>query len=257
MIIVYILIALLATIFGSMTGVGGGVIIKPLLDLLGDYDTITISVLSSTTLIGMSGINIVKHIRNKMRVDFKICIFLAIGSIIGGNIGAKILNSLHLGVNNEHLIKSIQNSLLAIFLIFSMIFILKKDRIKTYNLSKPRELILLGLILGMFASFLSIGGGPINVTFIVLVLSLDLQTAAIYSVVIMFFSQIANLTSLALMHDITKLELSIMPYLVLSGMIGGYVGALFTKKANHRTLVFVFNALLIIVVSICILNILL
>lgn len=51
---VYFLIALLATTAGAMTGMGGGVIIKPLLDLLGDYDAATIGVLSALTVFVMS-----------------------------------------------------------------------------------------------------------------------------------------------------------------------------------------------------------
>ncbi len=42
MVLIYFLVALLSTICGSMAGLGGGVIIKPVLDFLGDYNIETI-----------------------------------------------------------------------------------------------------------------------------------------------------------------------------------------------------------------------
>ena len=48
--IIYFLLSLVATTIGSLTGMGGGVIIKPLMDVLGDYDVQTIGVVSSITV---------------------------------------------------------------------------------------------------------------------------------------------------------------------------------------------------------------
>ena len=53
-IVVYLLIALGATLLGACTGGGGGILIKPILDLMGDYDAPTIGVLSAVTLLTMS-----------------------------------------------------------------------------------------------------------------------------------------------------------------------------------------------------------
>lgn len=50
-IVVYLLIALGATLLGACTGGGGGILIKPILDLMGDYDAPTIGVLSAVTLL--------------------------------------------------------------------------------------------------------------------------------------------------------------------------------------------------------------
>ncbi|MGB4608662.1 MAG: hypothetical protein GX243_05760 [Tissierellia bacterium] len=48
--ILYFLITLFATTLGSTSGMGGGVIIKPVLDAFGHYDIETISVLSSVSV---------------------------------------------------------------------------------------------------------------------------------------------------------------------------------------------------------------
>ena len=52
--VIYFLLALFATTVGSLTGMGGGVIIKPLMDVLGDYDVQTIGITSSITVFSVS-----------------------------------------------------------------------------------------------------------------------------------------------------------------------------------------------------------
>ena len=47
--IIYFLVGIIATTIGAISGIGGGVIIKPVLDTLGNYDISTISILSSFT----------------------------------------------------------------------------------------------------------------------------------------------------------------------------------------------------------------
>ena len=61
--ILYFLIAIGATTVGSMTGMGGGVIIKPLMDVIQGVDVETIGVLSSITVFCMSVVSIGKHIQ--------------------------------------------------------------------------------------------------------------------------------------------------------------------------------------------------
>ena len=45
--IIYTLVILTATSLGAVAGLGGGVIIKPLLDLVGAHDAATINIYSS------------------------------------------------------------------------------------------------------------------------------------------------------------------------------------------------------------------
>ena len=47
--LIHFLIAIGATTVGSLTGMGGGVIIKPLMDVMQNFDVETIGVLSSIT----------------------------------------------------------------------------------------------------------------------------------------------------------------------------------------------------------------
>ena len=82
--ILYFLIAIGATTVGSLTGRGGGVIIKPLMDVLHHFDVETIGVLSSITVFSMSVISIGKQILAKAEIPYKIAVPLALGSVLGG-----------------------------------------------------------------------------------------------------------------------------------------------------------------------------
>ncbi len=89
--IIYFILAFFATTVGSLTGMGGGLIIKPLMDMLGDFDVQTISIISSITVLTMAVVSVIKQIKSKTEFPFKTAIPLAAGSVLGGFIGA-VLN---------------------------------------------------------------------------------------------------------------------------------------------------------------------
>ncbi|MCH1969832.1 hypothetical protein [Romboutsia hominis] len=64
--IIYFLVGIIATTIGAISGIGGGVIIKPVLDTLGNYDISTISILSSFTVFSMSIVALLKSIKIKL-----------------------------------------------------------------------------------------------------------------------------------------------------------------------------------------------
>lgn len=52
--LLYLLVSFLASVVGAVCGIGGGVIIKPVLDLFGLAGVSTISFLSGCTVLSMS-----------------------------------------------------------------------------------------------------------------------------------------------------------------------------------------------------------
>ena len=87
--VIYFLIAIGATTVGSLTGMGGGVIIKPLMDVLHGFDVQTIGVLSSLTVFSMSVVSIGKQMLAKTKIPFGTAIPLALGSVVGGLVGGE------------------------------------------------------------------------------------------------------------------------------------------------------------------------
>jgi len=83
---VYFFIAFGATLIGSIAGMGGGVIIKPMMDLIGHYDILTISVISSMTVLSMAIVATIKQVKNGFKITDTI-IFITAGAVIGGVLG--------------------------------------------------------------------------------------------------------------------------------------------------------------------------
>lgn len=249
--IAYFLIALGATILGAMAGLGGGVIIKPLLDFLGDYSLSTIGVLSSFTVFSMAIVSIIKQIRYKVKIEVRKTVLIGIGSIIGGVLGDKIIN-LILKVLSESLVTIVQNSILAILLIFIYIYMNNKEKYRSYKVNNSIACILIGLLLGSIASFLSIGGGPINVCVLALFFSMDTKEAAVNSIITILFSQGSKLITIITTQGLSGFDLTMLPYMVIGGIVGGMIGSKLNKKFNSAAILKVFN---IVVLALILLNI--
>ena len=87
--LIYFIIVFIATTAGAVAGVGGGVIIKPALDAIGQYNVETIGILASAAVFAMAVVATVRKIISGLTLDIKI-IMLAIGSIAGGLLGKEI-----------------------------------------------------------------------------------------------------------------------------------------------------------------------
>ena len=114
--ILYFLVAIGATTVGALTGMGGGVIIKPVLDLLGQYDAATIGILSSVTVLTMSIVSIGKQIRQKASIRLEIALPLALGSVLGGWLGDGCLDVVLQHQDNSRVV-ILQNVLLGLLLL--------------------------------------------------------------------------------------------------------------------------------------------
>ena len=112
--ILYFLIAILATTIGATAGVGGGIIIKPILDFLGGYNLETINMLSSFTVFSMAIVSIIKQIRYKFKLEIRKTVLIGFGSVLGGILGDIILNKTIIIVNNDAKVIMYQNTVLYI-----------------------------------------------------------------------------------------------------------------------------------------------
>lgn len=190
--IILFVIAIFATTIGAITGIGGGVIIKPVLDLIGVFDVSTISVLSSFTVLSMAVISTYKQIKLKIfKIDLRI-ILIAGASILGGTIGQRLLDLSILYVNNSAIIKITQNIIMIILLIMVYLYRNKSLNIK---LNTNITYFSIGIFLGIISSFLGIGGGPINVVAFTMLFGLSAKEAAFNSIITILFSNISKLVT--------------------------------------------------------------
>lgn len=247
--IIYGAVIIFATFFGAFAGLGGGVIIKPVLDLIG-HDTIdAVNFISSCAVFSMSISSTIKHIKAKTEIDFKFILILSAGAVAGGFCGSLLFDYL-ITVFSNSILKSIQGIILGTLLVFSVIYVNTKNK-KSFNIKNPAGIVFIGLILGFTASFLGVGGGPINVAFLVLFFSMTMKEAAIYSVGTIFFSQLSKLIATGINQTVPTVEPITIITAVFCAVTGGILGAEINRKANEKSIKTVFT---IIVAGIAAIN---
>ena len=254
MIIIYFLIALLATTVGSMAGLGGGVIIKPVLDFLGDFNLSTISVLSSFTVFSMAIVSIIKQLKYKFKLEIKKTVFIGIGSVLGGLSGEKLLKLILSFTDPNHVIL-VQNSILAFLLILVYIYMNNKNKFKSYNIKNIFACSFIGFVLGLVSSFLSIGGGPINVCVLTLFFSMNTKEASVNSIITILFSQTSKLLTIYTSTWFGNFDLSFLPVMIIGGISGGLIGSRLNKNLNSNVILKVFNIIVLLLICLNIYNI--
>lgn len=238
-IIIYSLIIFASTFLGAFVGLGGGVIIKPLLDLIGADSIDTVNFISSCAVFSMSISATIKHIRQKTSLDFKFIIMLSIGAVLGG-VGGSSLFSYMLGIFNNDILKAIQGAVLGVLLLTAVIYINLKNP-KSLHLKSPFAVIAVGLTLGFTASFLGIGGGPVNVAFLLFFFSMSIKEAAVYSVATIFFSQLSKLVTMGITSTVPSFDITVLIAAVCCAVLGGIAGAKMNKKFSDKVIKIVFT----------------
>ncbi|MEG1720259.1 MAG: sulfite exporter TauE/SafE family protein [Pseudoflavonifractor sp.] len=253
--LLYFLIAIGATIAGAMTGMGGGVIMKPVLDLLHSFDVQTVGVLSAITVFSMSIVSIGKQMLSRSKIPFDTAIPLALGSVVGGVLGQQLLSAIVTYLALDPLVTMIQNILLALLILAVYLYMRNKHKIKGFTLRGIPVSILVGVFLGICSSFLGIGGGPINVALIIYLFSYDTKTATVCSLLTIFFAQASKLAMVACSTGFAAYDLTMAPAMVLGAIIGGFVGTCCQKSCSEKTVETAFNAVQLLVFAIAIYNV--
>lgn len=252
--ILYFLLAILATTIGAITGMGGGVMMKPVMDMLAQYDVASISMLSSITVFTMSVVSVARQRGCIGRQNIRTIIPLAAGAVIGGNIGATALKAAIAASGLDKQVTLLQNVVLAALIIVVCVYTHRKDKLPTLGLQGLIPSALVGLTLGFVSSFLGIGGGPINVALIIFAFSVSTKTAAVYSVVIILFSQGSKLAAAALGGGFAAYNLTMLAPMVPGAIGGGFIGAYIHKRISEKTADRLFIAAQVLVLLICLVN---
>lgn len=267
MVFVFILIIFAATFIGSICGMGGGVIIKPLLDAASDYTPFQISVISGLCVLAMSAASLVKRFAAKQKFELPIVIGLTAGSIAGGLVGDIIFTTAQNAVIssgiNANAVTVVQNAMLGVFLLFVlsyMIFIQPKD--KHFNVKNPVVMTLLGFILGVISTFLGIGGGPIDVCVFCLVCGMTVKDSGANSLITIFFAQAAKIVKMAITGAFVtqtiiteSLAVWVLVIMMSVSVIGGLVGAIINKKMSQGAVRILYCSALGFVAVLCVFNI--
>ncbi len=252
--LIYSIIIFIACTVGAIVGIGGGVIIKPVLDMIGYHSVEVVGFISTCAVFAMSISSSVKHITAKTEFNKKIVLLVSFGSIFGGIIGNEIFDYAFETFNTD-IIKGIQAVIIALFIIFVIIYVNTKN-VKSLKIKNPILIALTGLLLGLMSAFLGIGGGPINTAFLVLLFSFTVKESAVYSVAIIFFSQLSQLITIFINNQFQpyKEYLPIILSAMAVSVIGGIIGSKLNRRLSEKAITAIFSVVLSIVAVINIYN---
>ncbi len=243
-IFIYGVIVMFAAVAGTVSGLGGGVIIKPLFDMAGFHSMGEIGFYSSVSVFTMSLVSMIKQIKGGFEFNYKKILYISCGSIIGGLIGEKIFEEVASLFSNRQ-VKVIQSSIFALILLSVLIYTFNKHKMKQYKLKNFFAVFLTGLILGAVSVFLGIGGGPLNIAVLMLLFSCDMKESAVYSIVMIFFSQLSKLGSLLVEGKVTAYELSLVPAICTISIVGGFIGTILNQRLDSRKIEKIYVTILI------------
>ena len=250
--LVFLIVCFGASIVGAICGIGGGVIIKPVLDSFGVLDVTAISFLSGCTVLSMTTYSVLKNkISGESHVTMKTGFPLAIGAAVGGLIGKWLFSYVKSLSSDPNKVGAVQALCLLIVTLGTLIYTIYKAKIKTYEVDSAIVCVLIGIL----SSFLGIGGGPINLVVLFFFFSMSTKLAAENSLYIIFFSQIASLISTIVTGSVPDFQIGVLVLMVAGGIAGGICGRAINKKIDEKTVDKLFIALMVLMIVINIYNI--
>lgn len=253
--VMFFCVSFFASIVGAICGIGGGVIIKPVLDMLGLASVATISFLSGCTVLSMSCYTVGKNIlAGDNQVDFRTGTPLAIGAAIGGIAGKQLFSMIAAMFENANAVGCVQSVCLAIITMGTFVYTLFKSRIRSMHITNAVFCVVIGLVLGLMSSFLGIGGGPINLVVLFFFFGMETKTAAQNSLYIILFSQITSLLTTLITHSVPAFTLSALLLMIAGGIGGGIAGRALNKRMSSRAVDKLFLCLMGIIILISIYN---
>jgi uncharacterized membrane protein YfcA len=256
----FLSIAFFPSVIGAISGIGGGIIIKPALDALaagaGGPGLPGINFLSGCTVLTMSAVSLLRTVPGRRKtgigLETRRGTALALGAALGGLCGKMIFTMAFTGSPGN--IKAIQSLLLIILSSAVMLYMLKKDKTNTKNIQNLPVCVLLGLGLGMSSAFLGIGGGPINIMVISWFLSMDAKTTALHSLYTIFLSQLASLILIAATGTIPPVLPASLIAMTAGGAAGGLAGSRIAGKLRNDQAEALFKIVLLLVILLSVYN---
>lgn len=142
--LIYFAVILFATTVGALSGMGGGVIIKPVLDAVGAHALNSVNFYSSVSIFVMSIVSVIKQVGGGMRVSISAIVSIAAGSIVGGSLGNILFNYLFTFFSNQSSVQMVQIVITVILLalvLWYLRFEMKPLNLKKQNMAIRRRII--------------------------------------------------------------------------------------------------------------------
>lgn len=240
----------------SLTGIGGGAFIVPLLTLFYGFAPAT-AVGTSLTSIIFTGIASALNYAKQKRIYYRTGLALAVTTVPGAFLGAYLTTILP--ARTLALIFGVFIILVAIRMIISLDDFRKRpskqEHVSNESASemdrkqiKRTRMILLAVGLSFFgglaSGLLGIGGGVLLVPIMIFVLGMPIHFATATSMFTIIFTSISGVTEHYLANQI---DITYALLLALGTVFGAQLGAYTSKRISGKTLRRIFGILLIVV----------
>ena len=83
---------------------------------------------------------------------------------------------------------------------------------------------------------------------------MEAKNVARDSVIIILFSQASKLLTIAFGTGFSGYDLSMLPYMIFGGVLGGFIGAKFNRIFSNEIILRVFNTITILIIGLNIYN---
>lgn len=215
-----------AGLLGSIIGLGGGIIVVPVLTFFGFTPTLAAS--NSLFAAFSNAIASTFSYSRQKRIEYSIGLKLGLLTIPGTVLGAL----LSVGVAPD-----IFKILFGLVLISSSVYIFLKRKIesKEYNSSKQVFLfaIFASFFAGIISSFFGIGGGIIFVPLMVVVMGIGMKKAAPTSQLILLFASFSGLVTHSILGHPDYYQALLLS---IGAFIGGIIGARLSLEIREKNL---------------------
>jgi len=221
-----VLLGFAAGVLGSMIGLGGGIIVVPVLTFLGFSPT---AAASNSLFAALSNAvaSTISYSKQK-RIEFSLGLKLGLLSIPGTILGAII---------STDVAPEIFKILFGFVLIASAVYIFLRKKIETKEKILSKQTMIFAISASFFAgiisAFFGIGGGIIFVPLMVVGMGMVMKRAAPTSQLILLFSSLSGVISHSLLGhpDFTQAG-----FLAIGSFVGGLVGARLSIDIKERYL---------------------
>ena len=215
-----------AGILGSMIGLGGGVVIVPVLTFLGFPPTVAASN-SLFAALSNATASTISYSKQK-RIEYSLGIKLGLLSIPGTILGAVV---------STDVAPDIFKILFGFVLIGSAAYIFLRKKLETKEKTLSRQMIVLvigaSFFAGMISSFFGIGGGVVFVPLMVVGMGMAMKKAAPTSQMILLFASMSGVIVHSFLGHPDFLQAGLLS---VGSFIGGLIGARLSVDIKERYL---------------------
>jgi uncharacterized protein len=229
--------AFVASIFGSMVGLGGGFILVPMLRLLLGFSPAYAAGTSLVLIVANSASGAFTYLLQR-RVHLKVGLLIAAGGLPGGVLGA---------IASVHISPRLFDTILAALLVAVAIDMawnaerrmagrVEHERIASLKGMSYRAAFGLGFVVGVFSSLFGLGGGIVLVPTFLYFSELPAHAISATSQFAILLTSPVGLVVHAMQRDIVARD--VVP-LVAGGLLGGPIGARLSLRLKSPQLLMV------------------